>query len=234
MLVAIENNHSQLVELLITLGADVDKVRLSDRKTPLIVAIEKGNLELASKLVECNANVNHKALSGISPLRLAFKNGHVDFVRKLLAHGADESLVSDMSEYKKYRKFKKVEVLLQYIEDNSAYEITCPISFGSLAVDGYVVSDNDRSPAFSSGVGKGIYSENSLRQLLSSSQIRCFDPLTRDNISSNTLIDISRDIAAYFTPLITKMITEISDLPNEKIALGLTELTQGSDQLLLL
>ncbi|MDC0857423.1 ankyrin repeat domain-containing protein [Rickettsiales bacterium] len=228
LLVAVENDDFKLVELFITLGADVDKVRFSDGKTPLIVAIEKGNLELASKLVECDVNVNHIDLSGISPLRLAFKNGQVDFVRKLLAHGADESLVSDMIEYKKY---KKIEGLIQYIADNSANEITCPISFGSLVVDGYVVSDNERSPAFSSGVGNGIYSENNLRRWLSSS---FNDPLTRDNISSNTLIDISRDIAAYFDPLITKMITEISDLPNEeKIALGLTELTQGSDQLLL-
>ncbi len=213
---ATSRGHAEIVKQLLAVGADVNQAD-QNGWTALHIAAQEGHDEFALKLIEkaTRETINKKNDKGDTALTLALKKGHLDFVRKLLAHGADESLVSDMSEYKKY---KKIEGLIQYIEDNSANEITCPISFSSLAVNGsFVDDDNSTSPAVSSGFGKAIYQEAGLKNWIAEKKSSAQDPLTKDNISSKTIIDISRDIAAYFAPLITEVIDTINDLSDEEI-----------------
>ncbi len=99
-------NHAEVVRLLAAGGADLNAVSTNfdwkDIKhggvqsqlpagglTPLMHAARQNSYEAAVALVELGANPNLKDPMGISPLRIAISNGHLDLASQLLAHGAD-------------------------------------------------------------------------------------------------------------------------------------------------
>jgi ankyrin repeat protein len=53
------------------------------------VAAQLGQLEICRTLLDQNADINLKNGSGVAPLFLAARQGHVDVVSLLLASGAD-------------------------------------------------------------------------------------------------------------------------------------------------
>jgi ankyrin repeat protein len=56
--------------------------------TPLGIAIAKGDVATAKKLIEYGASVNEKS-NGLTPLMIAARYNHVEIVKLLLEKGAD-------------------------------------------------------------------------------------------------------------------------------------------------
>ncbi|KAH3763781.1 TKL protein kinase [Pelomyxa schiedti] len=87
---ASENNHINVVELLVTKGnADVNKARSDTGSTPLFVASENGHINVVEFLVtKGNADVNKaKSDDGTTPLYVASQNGHINVVEFLVTKG---------------------------------------------------------------------------------------------------------------------------------------------------
>lgn len=87
---AAENGNRELVELLLTKGANPN---MPGGDAPLIVAAETGHLAIVKVLVEKGANVNQFISGPVENIRnalyLAKKNGHRQIVRFLKENGAN-------------------------------------------------------------------------------------------------------------------------------------------------
>jgi ankyrin repeat protein len=97
---AVSNNRSAIVHLLLAHGADVearflgqsDKGEGSDGEphvTSLILASSLGLTEIAGELIAHGAHVNDQNRNGQTPLHYAILNGNSGLLTLLLAHGAD-------------------------------------------------------------------------------------------------------------------------------------------------
>ena len=82
-------NHTDVVELLIDNGADINAVSKNNfMATPLQSALAMGWTDAAKLLIERNANVNCRGDQGGSPLHEAAGNGQIELAKLLLDHGA--------------------------------------------------------------------------------------------------------------------------------------------------
>lgn len=93
--VAAEQNHPDVVGVMLQAGADVtdvDKATITLGMTPLIVASQKGFVEIVEMLLDAGASVNKAANNGVTPLYIASLDGHLNVVKHLLEAGADTSL----------------------------------------------------------------------------------------------------------------------------------------------
>ena len=88
MVLALEHGHPETAQLLLDAGADVDLASV-DGATALMGASAGGFCAIAKQLLEKGADVNALCSPGTA-LHDAARNGHLDVVRLLLAHGADE------------------------------------------------------------------------------------------------------------------------------------------------
>jgi ankyrin repeat protein len=61
LLVAIENSYTDIVELLIASGADVNKTDNNSGQTPLLVAVHNDAKRIAALLIANGANVDSEA-----------------------------------------------------------------------------------------------------------------------------------------------------------------------------
>jgi ankyrin repeat protein len=77
-----------VVDLLVRNGADVN-LAFADGRTPLYLAAERGNADVAQLLIAHGANVNAEA-KGRTALKAARKRGNLGIIGLLLAHGATE------------------------------------------------------------------------------------------------------------------------------------------------
>ncbi|XP_076324293.1 uncharacterized protein LOC143232576 isoform X2 [Tachypleus tridentatus] len=82
--------------VLYCLGTNYCDVNARDNAgyTPLHESCSRGNLEIASALVQYGADVSASAAGGIRPLHDAVENDHVEIVRLLLSHGADPTIAT--------------------------------------------------------------------------------------------------------------------------------------------
>jgi len=79
--------------LMLTTSGQVD-VGLADGRTPLHMAVLKGDLERIKFLVEHKASVNNHDSNNDTPLLLALRAGHTDIALYLLSHSADATISS--------------------------------------------------------------------------------------------------------------------------------------------
>lgn len=92
MLEAIETKSKDLVQLLISRGAAVNReAKLGVKRTPLQKAVEVESLELVILLLEAGADINSKPATrgGATAFQLAAITGNCTIARKLLDNGAD-------------------------------------------------------------------------------------------------------------------------------------------------
>jgi len=88
--------HPDTVRLLLSRGADVAQVARNPMKVqPLHAAAAGRSFEAVQLLVDAGAPVNGKQEKGWAPLHEAVRQGNVELVRYLLAHGADPKLQND-------------------------------------------------------------------------------------------------------------------------------------------
>ncbi|MEZ5730241.1 MAG: ankyrin repeat domain-containing protein [Burkholderiaceae bacterium] len=94
--VAVDNERSEIVALLISGGADPDKTTEDDDRTPLHIAVGTGNLEIIEQLLRGKAAVDKRDARGQSPLFVAIQNGDLPAFTALIERGADIN-VSDQA-----------------------------------------------------------------------------------------------------------------------------------------
>jgi ankyrin repeat protein len=88
LMIAVEGGRTNMVELLLKLGADINGVN-NDNETALYRASMWGRADMVKLLLVHKADVNAGAKSGRSPaLEVAALNAHAAAVELLLAHGA--------------------------------------------------------------------------------------------------------------------------------------------------
>merc|ERR1712046_23415 len=75
---AIEENNSEFVDILLQSKADVNLGNLSSnmQNSPLMDAAHEGQCDVALKLISARANVNKKGKQGMSALHLAARRGY--------------------------------------------------------------------------------------------------------------------------------------------------------------
>jgi ankyrin repeat protein len=86
---AIIGGHLQLVRYLVEeAGADERRAGL-DGRTPLILAADKGDADIMAYLLDrSRVNIDAKAANGDTALEVAYRNGHLEVVKLLVAAGA--------------------------------------------------------------------------------------------------------------------------------------------------
>ena len=88
LMVASKQGDLQLVQRLVTLGADVNESTLTSG-TPLMFAVLGNHVELAKWLHESGANINSKGSNGWSAATIAGAKGQTKMLRWLIDSGAD-------------------------------------------------------------------------------------------------------------------------------------------------
>ena len=81
-------NHLDVMELLLSRGADPDRQSLGGR-TVCCVATELGHRELVALLLRHHADPNKAAHDGTTPCHFAAAKGYDAIVKLLLSHGAN-------------------------------------------------------------------------------------------------------------------------------------------------
>ena len=90
--VAVWNNDTAMVKLLLKYGADVNqgfKAKDGQKITCLDIACQEGLEAVVRLLVEGGAGVDIKSVGGHTPLRVAARNGRTEIVKYLVAKGAE-------------------------------------------------------------------------------------------------------------------------------------------------
>ena len=102
LIIAARNGHPNSVKILLGYGADIEargtlKIgnEVIEGCTPLWAAASFGRLDVVKLLIEQNADVDGRTLTGSTPLRTAAFNGHLDVVRCLVESGADVNARND-------------------------------------------------------------------------------------------------------------------------------------------
>lgn len=90
---AAEKGHLELVEFLISKGADVNAKNVED-ETPLHYSAGYGCKDIVKLLVSKGAAVNEKTKRGHTPLSYATMRNQVDIIKFLIANGADVTVTS--------------------------------------------------------------------------------------------------------------------------------------------
>ena len=84
---ALDDDTPEPVSQLLQLGVDVDATG-SDGRTPLMLAAERGHLEMVGALLEGRADVRLSGPAGVTAVDLAQRNGHAEVVAALINAGA--------------------------------------------------------------------------------------------------------------------------------------------------
>lgn len=88
LILAIQNDHIQVIEVLIEKGADVNLPSISG-VAPLHFAVWRGNIEACRRLVEAGADIRKNTRTGWTPLHYAARHGRLEIISYLLEAGCD-------------------------------------------------------------------------------------------------------------------------------------------------
>jgi len=89
LVVSIEYGYVDMLEFLLTQGADVNSIELPGCNTPLIAACKEDNLEMVQLLIKYEADINKKNNDGLNPLMWACRRGNLEVVKFLIENDVD-------------------------------------------------------------------------------------------------------------------------------------------------
>ncbi len=85
--VASENNHEDVMRVLVKYGAEVNRFKPAIQ--PLHEAIYRGNKKQVETLLALNVDPNFSLENGVTPLGIAIYEGHTEMVELLCTHGVN-------------------------------------------------------------------------------------------------------------------------------------------------
>jgi ankyrin repeat protein len=85
----------ELVELLLSLGADIESKNCIDNMTVLMFAVKRGLFRITKYLINHNANINAMDDTSDSVLHHACQGGYTEIIQLLLNSGADINAVNE-------------------------------------------------------------------------------------------------------------------------------------------
>lgn len=94
LLIACQEGHDSIVELLLNNGADINLCTTTDA-SPLFIACQNGHNSVVQLLLDRGAEINKRRKDGYSPLFVACQNGLDNIVERLLKDGADINATRD-------------------------------------------------------------------------------------------------------------------------------------------
>jgi len=95
---AVNNDNFNIVEVLITNGADVNAKDLDDW-TPLQIAAQNGYVDITEILTECHDSiVDEKDSNGQTALHLVACDGHANVIHVLIKNGASVNLIDNLQQ----------------------------------------------------------------------------------------------------------------------------------------
>ena len=94
MHIAFQENHLEIVKLLIYSGANIEN-KTKEGDTTLHIVSLNGHLEIAKYLILSGANIQNKTNHGFTALHIAYKKNHIEIVKYLISHGACPMRVTD-------------------------------------------------------------------------------------------------------------------------------------------
>ena len=90
MLVAAQKNHVEIVKILASAGASLDKAMTTGGATPMLVAAQNNHVEIVKILASAGASLDQATTTtGSTPLIIAALKANVEVVRVLLSADAD-------------------------------------------------------------------------------------------------------------------------------------------------
>ena len=92
LIFAMRKGMADLVEKILKLGVNINKVKDKIGQSPLHLAIELNNFKIVKLLLEHKANANFENLSGKTLLQFAVSQGYVEIIKELLKFGAKVDL----------------------------------------------------------------------------------------------------------------------------------------------
>jgi len=90
--IAAEFGTPEMVQLLISLGANKESKTSGSERTPLLIAAELGREAIVAQLLENQVNVNAVNKGGDTALMLALRNRHFEVAQALIQAGANQGL----------------------------------------------------------------------------------------------------------------------------------------------
>ncbi|MFC3150958.1 ankyrin repeat domain-containing protein [Litoribrevibacter euphylliae] len=90
---AAENNDTDMIETLLSLGADVNAKAAKTNSTPIVMAVNERALEAVKCLVENGAEINTGGGESGTPLSAACAEGDLEVVEYLVLQGANMNVV---------------------------------------------------------------------------------------------------------------------------------------------
>ena len=96
LIFAMRKGMADLVEKILKLGVNINKVQDKIGESPLHSAIKANNLKIVKLLLEHKADANFENLSGKTPLQFAVLQGHIEIIEELLKHGAKVDLIGGL------------------------------------------------------------------------------------------------------------------------------------------
>lgn len=84
---AVDDGHTEIVQVLIDAGADLNNQRF-DGRTPLHMAVSRGSIDIVKALLAAGAYIDPVDYDYITPLHIAVSLGHTEIVELLLREGA--------------------------------------------------------------------------------------------------------------------------------------------------
>ena len=95
LLIAAQNGHTDICNLLLTHGSDVNEVALKSKDAALHLAALRGHQAVVEALLSWGAIVNQQSHGGFTPLYHACQEGHLACVLALLKAGASVSVANN-------------------------------------------------------------------------------------------------------------------------------------------
>lgn len=86
---AVEIDDHMLISLLISLGANVNHQCAITKRTPLMIAVYNGHLQVANALLDKGADVTLKDCNGLNVLHYAVDSNDLDAVKFVLEQNVD-------------------------------------------------------------------------------------------------------------------------------------------------
>ena len=156
LMYAVNNNHIEMVSMLINAGANLNIKSYAKGYSALMLACKKGYSEMVLLLVNAGVYLNYHDHDGqITAISIAITCKHYDCVQILVDAGAT-IVYANMIQACKYTDIRYARVLIGHVErDYSLLMHICKTNKGSLlelfVKDGYQPSSDDQIAAINSG-----------------------------------------------------------------------------------